>query len=132
MPNPHGRGHSPDWRPARAFSPDIALFEDDNDEVFVTEWDESIRNCGNGWVRTYRCPTSYTKRQRTVLSYQDITKEIYSIPSVHREERASHGIGPNQNDFYRDFQPNRTVWSDWTMHSKSRTSRIRLRARRGN
>ena len=93
--------------------------------MFVTEWDDSIQNCGNGWVRTYRCPTPVHKSISICALYQDITKEIYSIPSVHRGERASHDIGPNQNNFYRTLQPNRTAWNDREIHSKSRTSRRR-------
>lgn len=53
MPNSDGRRHPLDRLPARALSTDIALLSDNDDEVFVTEWDDSIQNCGNGWVRTY-------------------------------------------------------------------------------
>lgn len=52
-------------------------------------------------MRTYRCPTPYTKQYWYVLcpSGTSPKEEIYSIPSIQREERASQNIVPAQNQF---------------------------------
>ena len=42
MPNTGRLEYSLDGHPARAMSADIALLLDNNDEVFVTEWDDNI------------------------------------------------------------------------------------------
>lgn len=76
-------------------------------------------------------PNSEYEATPVYALYQNITKEIYCIPSRHREEGASHGIGPNQKNFYQILQPNETVWTGRKMYSKARTIKRRS-TRRGS
>ena len=61
MPNTDGKVHNclaERHTPARGHeNGNKTLLNDGNIDTVVAQWDDGVHNCGNGWVRTYRCPT---------------------------------------------------------------------------
>lgn len=111
MPNTDGRGHSLGLGHRQGpFGTDIALFEERTKiKCSILNGTMAKGNSGNGWVRTDRCPTPYTKQYRYVCSPSEYgqRKEIYFyIIHTAREGRASPNIVPARfNLFIEYFSP---------------------------